>query len=60
MLWIQSQLWKLTDTPPNDLPAPLELPLTLEQGPTGSTHTTTEDEEKETDQISGLNEDYQR
>ncbi|XP_041808073.1 myotonin-protein kinase isoform X2 [Chelmon rostratus] len=52
-----SQLWKLTEALPDHLPALLELPLTLEQGPT-STHTTTDKEE--TDQISGLNEDLQR
>ncbi|XP_076606493.1 myotonin-protein kinase isoform X1 [Chaetodon auriga] len=52
-----SQLWKLTDTLPGDMPALLELPLTLEQGPT-STHTTTKEEE--TDQISRLNKDLQR
>ncbi len=56
----QSQLWQLTE-----LPALLELPLTLEQGPPSTTHTTheeeeEEEEEEETDQISGLNEDLQR
>ncbi|XP_042288079.1 myotonin-protein kinase isoform X2 [Thunnus albacares] len=45
------------DTLSEDLPALLELPLTLEQGPTASTHTTTGEE---TDQISGLDEDLQR
>ncbi|XP_039634255.1 myotonin-protein kinase isoform X4 [Perca fluviatilis] len=50
-----SQRWQLTDT---CLPALLEFPLTLEEGPTASTHTTTEDEK--TDQISGLDEDLQR
>ncbi|XP_035846824.1 myotonin-protein kinase isoform X4 [Sander lucioperca] len=53
-----SQRWQLTDTVPDYLPALLELPLTLEQGPTASTHTTTEEEK--TDQISGLDEDLQR
>ncbi|XP_045896129.1 myotonin-protein kinase isoform X2 [Micropterus dolomieu] len=52
-----SQLWQLTDTVPDNLPTLLELPLTLDQGPTGTTHTSTENE---TDQISGLNEDLQR
>lgn len=59
MVWIQSQLWQLTDNLPDDLPALLELPLPLEQGPTASNHTTT-DEEEETGKISGLNEDLQR
>ncbi|KAI3373483.1 hypothetical protein L3Q82_021951, partial [Scortum barcoo] len=54
-----SQLFQLTDTLQDDLPALLKLPLTLEQGPTASTHTTTREEE-ETNQISGLNEDLQR
>ncbi|XP_034745876.1 myotonin-protein kinase [Etheostoma cragini] len=53
-----SQRWQLTDTVPDYLPALLELPLTLEQGPTASTHTTTE--EGKTDQISGHDEDLQR
>ncbi|XP_035523024.1 myotonin-protein kinase isoform X2 [Morone saxatilis] len=52
-----NQLWQLTDTPPDDLPPLLEFPLTLEQRPTASTHTTTEED---TDQISGLDEDLQR
>ncbi|KAK5859217.1 hypothetical protein PBY51_003299 [Eleginops maclovinus] len=64
----QSQQWQLTDNLPDDLSALLELPLTLKQGPTASTHTTTEEEEdeedeedeEETDQISGLHEDLQR
>lgn len=56
---IQSQLFQLTDTLSDNLPALLELPLTLEQGPTASTHATTKEEE-ETDQISGLDEDLQR
>ncbi|KAL3042188.1 hypothetical protein OYC64_020188 [Pagothenia borchgrevinki] len=63
-----SQQWQLTDNLPDELSALLELPLTLEQGPTASTHTTTEEEEEEneeedveeTDQISGLHEDLQR
>jgi len=55
---IQSQLLHLTDTLPEDLPALLEVPLTLEQGCASSTHTTTEEEE--TDEISGLSEDLQR
>ena len=50
-------LWQPRDTLSEDLPALLELPLTLEQGPTASTHTTTVEE---TDQISGLDEDLQR
>ncbi|XP_029924271.1 myotonin-protein kinase [Myripristis murdjan] len=54
-----SELWQLRDTLPDDLPALLELPLTLEQGTTASTHTTTEEEE-EADQISGLDEDLHR
>ncbi|KAF7658177.1 hypothetical protein LDENG_00016540, partial [Lucifuga dentata] len=54
-----SQLWQLSDSLPDELPALLELPFNLEQGPTASTHTTTE-EEDETDQISGLDEDLQR
>ncbi|XP_071317071.1 myotonin-protein kinase isoform X5 [Trachinotus anak] len=53
-----SQLLHLTDTLPEDLPALLEVPLTLEQGCASSTHTTTEEEE--TDEISGLSEDLQR
>uniref|UniRef100_A0A8P4GJ15 non-specific serine/threonine protein kinase n=1 Tax=Dicentrarchus labrax TaxID=13489 RepID=A0A8P4GJ15_DICLA len=53
-----NQLWQLTDTPPDDLPPLLEFPLTLEQRPTASTHTT--EEEEDTDQISGLDEDLQR
>ncbi|XP_056140886.1 myotonin-protein kinase isoform X2 [Lampris incognitus] len=57
----QSQVWQLRDTLPDDLPALLELPLTLEQGTTASTHTTTEEEEEEdTDQISGIDEDLHR
>ncbi len=59
VVWIQSQLFQLTDTLPDDMPALLELPLTLEQRPTASTHTTTKEEE-ENDQISGLNEDLHR
>ncbi|KAK5888226.1 hypothetical protein CesoFtcFv8_016743 [Champsocephalus esox] len=65
-----SQQWQLTDNLPDELSALLEIPLTLEQGPTASTHTTTEEEEEneeneeedveETDQISGLHEDLQR
>ncbi|KAM3868826.1 myotonin-protein kinase [Diretmus argenteus] len=54
-----SQVWQLSDTLPDGLPALLELPLTLEQGTAASTHTTTEEEE-EADQISGLNEDLHR
>uniref|UniRef100_A0A8C4EPT2 non-specific serine/threonine protein kinase n=1 Tax=Dicentrarchus labrax TaxID=13489 RepID=A0A8C4EPT2_DICLA len=50
--------YTLTDTPPDDLPPLLEFPLTLEQRPTASTHTT--EEEEDTDQISGLDEDLQR
>nr|XP_033466146.1 myotonin-protein kinase isoform X1 [Epinephelus lanceolatus] len=63
-----SQLWQLTDTLQDGLPALMELPLTLEQGPTASTQTTTEEveeeeeeeEEEETDQISGLDDGLQR
>ncbi|XP_053187402.1 myotonin-protein kinase [Scomber japonicus] len=46
----------LTDTLSEDLPALLEHPLTLDQDPIASTHTTQE----ETNQISGLDEDLQR
>ncbi|KAF3841479.1 hypothetical protein F7725_007341 [Dissostichus mawsoni] len=68
MVRMQSQQWQLTDNLPDELSALLEPPLTLEQGPTASTHTTTEEEEEEneeedveeTDQISGLHEDLQR
>lgn len=49
-------LWQLTDTLSEDLPALLEHPLTLDQDPIASTHTTQE----ETNQISGLDEDLQR
>ncbi|XP_026227411.1 myotonin-protein kinase isoform X1 [Anabas testudineus] len=52
-----SQLWQLTDNLPENLPALMELPLTLERGPIASTHTT--QEEEETDEISGLDEDLQ-
>ncbi|XP_008278274.1 myotonin-protein kinase isoform X2 [Stegastes partitus] len=52
------QLWQLTDTESDNLPAPLDLPFTQEQSLTASTHTTTKEEE--TDQISGLSEDLQR
>ncbi|KAM9847097.1 myotonin-protein kinase [Aulostomus maculatus] len=52
-----SQLWQLRDTLPGELPALLELPLTLDQGTTASPQTTTEEE---TDQISAINEDLQR
>ncbi|XP_034034693.1 myotonin-protein kinase isoform X2 [Thalassophryne amazonica] len=52
------QLWQFRDSLPDDLPALLELPLTLEQGPAASTHTATDEEETNT--ISGLNEDLQR
>ncbi|KAK2828940.1 hypothetical protein Q5P01_019974 [Channa striata] len=54
-----SPLWQLTETLPENLPAMLELPLTLGQGPAVPTSTTTEEEE-ETDEISGLDEDLQR
>ncbi|XP_026184354.1 myotonin-protein kinase [Mastacembelus armatus] len=53
-----TQLWQLTALSDN-LPALLELPLSLEQGPTASTNTTTE-EEKETDVKFELEEDMQR
>ncbi|XP_032367794.1 myotonin-protein kinase isoform X2 [Etheostoma spectabile] len=52
-----SQRLQLTDTVPDYLPALLELPLTLEQGPTASTTTT---EEGKPDQITGHDEDLQR
>ncbi|KAM4619719.1 myotonin-protein kinase [Polymixia lowei] len=54
-----SQAWQPRNTLPNELPALLELPLTLEQGTATSTHTTTEEEE-ETDQIPELDEDLHR
>uniref|UniRef100_UPI0037E86C93 myotonin-protein kinase n=1 Tax=Semicossyphus pulcher TaxID=241346 RepID=UPI0037E86C93 len=47
------QLWQLADTP-DELPA-----LTLDDGPTASTHTSSTEEEQ-TDQMSGPNEDLQR
>ncbi|KAM7398688.1 hypothetical protein PAMA_006543 [Pampus argenteus] len=50
-----SQLWQLRGTLSEELPALLK--LTLEQGPTASTHTNTKEE---TDQISELDEDLQR
>lgn len=52
VVWIQSQLWELRGTLSED-----QLPLTLEQGPTASATTITEEE---TDQISGLDEDLQK
>ncbi|XP_037605465.1 myotonin-protein kinase isoform X2 [Sebastes umbrosus] len=52
--------WQLTDTLPVDLPALLEFPLTLEQGPAASPYTTTTTEEEETGQIFGLGENLQR
>nr|XP_020477416.1 myotonin-protein kinase isoform X2 [Monopterus albus]XP_020477417.1 myotonin-protein kinase isoform X2 [Monopterus albus] len=54
-----SQLWKITHTLPDDLRALVGLPLTLEQDPTASSCTTTE-EEVETDKLSGLDESMQR
>ncbi|XP_059206969.1 myotonin-protein kinase [Centropristis striata] len=56
----QSKQWQITDTLPDYLPALLELPLTLEQGPTASSQTTTDREEDKTGQISRLNDDLQR
>ncbi|KAM9384311.1 myotonin-protein kinase isoform 2-T2 [Pholidichthys leucotaenia] len=53
------QLWQLADTLPDNLPALLELPLTVDEGQTACIHTTTE-EEGETEQISELNEDLHR
>uniref|UniRef100_A0A3P8SYD5 non-specific serine/threonine protein kinase n=1 Tax=Amphiprion percula TaxID=161767 RepID=A0A3P8SYD5_AMPPE len=52
------QLWQLPDTVPDNLPALLDLPFTLEQGLTASTNAATKGDE--TDQISGLSEDMQR
>ncbi|XP_004574351.3 myotonin-protein kinase [Maylandia zebra] len=50
-----SQLWKVTDNLPDNLPPLFELPLTLDQDAAASTHTTTVEEA-----ISGLDEDLQR
>ncbi|XP_069021158.1 myotonin-protein kinase isoform X2 [Embiotoca jacksoni] len=52
-----SQLWQLTETLPDTQTELLELPLSLEQGPTACSHTTTKEENN---QISRPDEDLQR